>query len=197
MLITENILYLSKLEAKAILLHASVDCTRPHLSGVLVESGSSTRLVATDGHRLAVAECQGQLTHGGLIRREDLERAIKAAGAKEVLAIEPNGGSHMTLGVATGEGGALRAGVKVSLADERFPPWRQALPGADKIGPTGAGSLGINADYIGDVGAVAKACGKRNGAIKLCIQAGELEPVRWECSGNGADWEGCIMPVRI
>lgn len=197
MRIIENVLYLSKVEAKAILAHASLDSTRLHLCGVMVESGSTTRLVATDGHRLAVAECQGQLTHGGVIHREDLERAIKAAGAKETIAVEPNGGEHMTLGVANGEGGPLRAGVKVKLSDVRYPPWRQVLPAADSIGATGVGTIGISADYIGDVGQVAKACGKRNGAVKLCLPANELDPVRWECEGNGASWEGCIMPVRL
>jgi hypothetical protein len=131
-----------------------------------------------------------------VILREDLERAIKSLSAKEVIAIEPNGGQYMTIGVANGEGGPLLAGVKTKLSDVNFPPWRQVLPAADTIGETGVGSIGINADYIGDLGAVAKACGKRNGAVKLGFPAKELDPVRWECSGMGANWEGCVMPMR-
>ncbi len=197
MLISENTLYLSKTEAKALLTHASTDIARIHMAAVMIESGSSTRMVATDGHRLAVAECPGQLTHGGLLGREDLERAVKVLGSKEVLAIVPNGGAHMTLGIAYGEGGPVTRGVQVKLLDSNYVPWQQVLPGADKAQKTGVGVLGINADYLGDLGQVAKACGKRNGSVRLCLPQSDLDPVRWECAGNGATWEGCVMPVRL
>jgi DNA polymerase-3 subunit beta len=114
------------LEPIAIARHAvSTDDTRPHVASVLVElSGTASRAVATDGHRLTIAR-------------------IGNVGGDAVRFLVPRNAAALLAGIPEGErvdlevGGGLLAvtthgdavvTLTAKLTDAQFPPWEQVVP---------------------------------------------------------------------
>lgn len=108
----------------------STDDNRHNLSGVYCESPKSNllRLVATDGHRLALAEHHFEteipIDRGVIVPRKGFQEL------KRVLADTGEGGSTVELGFS-GTSGVLRAGsvmLSTRLVEGQFPDYQQVIP---------------------------------------------------------------------
>lgn len=109
-------------------LHAvSTDETRPHMCGALLATENGTaRMVATDGHRMAIVERPWNggpaLTPGVLVPRKGLAEIGRLLGSIEANTCE--------LGVHDGRLFVRAAGtlLAVRLTDATFPSWEQIVP---------------------------------------------------------------------
>ena len=148
------------LEPIAIARHAaSTDDTRPHVASVLVElSGTASRAVATDGHRMTVAR-------------------IGNVGGDACKFLVPRNAATLLAGIPEGErvdlevGGGLLAvtthgdavvTLTVKLTEAQFPPWEQVVP-KDRKAKAQVSCAALSQS----VQAVALAAGERSGGITL------------------------------
>lgn len=184
---------------EALLLFASRDKTRPHLSGIYLDvAEDGAHAVATDGHRMAVYRLppQGGGTGVSLIPQMDAARLRDALrGIKKASKHEFAGAS------ATLEDGRLTVGGRIVGAydesSERYPAWREVMPS----GPGGAGhDAYADADYLADACAalsiVATACvGKGSVVVRILYGATPLDPLRLE-SPVAPQLTCVVMPMR-
>lgn len=108
----------------------STDDNRHNLSGVYCEAANSRllRLVATDGHRLALAEQECDfdipIEHGVIVPRKGFQEL------KRILADNAEKLTHVDLGFS-GNSGVLRAGsvvLSTRLVEGQFPDYTQVIP---------------------------------------------------------------------
>lgn len=161
--------------AAALAAFASKDATRPHI-GVGIDQGA---LAATDGHRLVLfndAAVRPKLAHEHLAQgkvwpRAHVETLVKVAKAQKADTIR----------------------LELAQAGGGFPPAWQVVPGYGMEARADA-SIGVNPDYLADLGKVAKACGSPN--VELAQVKGELDPVGFMVKGHEHTARVVIMPVR-
>lgn len=134
---------------------AAIKDVRYYLNGVHFEL-SPTRLaiVATDGHRLAMAEIVGSFGDvSGVVtvRGSDIKfilSAIKAVKGEVVIGVGADTFSIEATGVQR---------LNFQALDGRFPDWRRVMPlGEPKATPI----FGVNSVYLAEAG---KACGRLSG----------------------------------
>lgn len=144
---------------------ASRDETRPHLTGVLLQSSSSRlRLVATDSYRLAVIEVP--------VPSEGIDANIPARSLQELARI---GGqleeSHLRLAVDEQRAIFLLGRVRMvsRLVEGRFPSYEQLLP------DTWEHELSLDRDELLDVVRRVALLAQRHSPLRLRFRPGELE----------------------
>jgi DNA polymerase-3 subunit beta len=96
----------------------STDETRYNISGVLVEGdGKMLRLVATDGHRMAIAERPSSIVANVIIARaalDPLRKHLRAIGDAPIVVVA---------------GGKIEiCGMPVPIGEAAYPDWRQVMP---------------------------------------------------------------------
>lgn len=188
---------------KAVLTFASEDSTRYNLCGVLVEVDAAAkllRLVATDGHALAVVErtvddpaifaAMGERDRSAFILSSDaVTQAIKCAGRSRLPVL-------LEIGIATdGSAGcaailAFQARITSCTVDGVFPDWRQVVPAKSEEASTEL--FAVNVELFARCGALAKMLGK--GAGVRVQSNGALKPIRVD-AGHGV--YAAIMPMRL
>lgn len=119
----------------------SPDEGRPHLNGALFEGeGTKLRMVATDGHRLAMIEVPVETEKGSfgfsmvvpLKAIQELRRLLdEGAGDVEVGAAGPNAFFRRHL-AGVGEGVETEITMSVKLVDARFPPYEKVIPNSSE-----------------------------------------------------------------
>ncbi len=159
----------------------STDETRLHLNSMLLEGDRARgllRAVATDGHRLTVAEVTaiGVSAFSILIPLKGIVNVIeKLCAVADEIELSQTG---LTL---FAKGGGIEATVK--LAEAQFPPYQQVIPG-DSAGTATADRLAL----LGAIEAVAVSASDRTGGIGLKFADGLLS-LRSESpdTGEGED----------
>ncbi|MGE5248489.1 MAG: DNA polymerase III subunit beta [Verrucomicrobiota bacterium] len=117
---------------ESVVAFASSDETRYNLAGVLMEraeptSGSMLRLVATDGHRLAMADGEVGDIGGLLAERRVL---VPKKGIQEIRKLAENGPGSIELSASEKFLFAVKGDTEVwvRLLDADFPDYRQVVP---------------------------------------------------------------------
>jgi hypothetical protein len=142
-----------------------------------VEQADNPRLIATDGHVMAIVPVQATVEEGGYVPVPALKAARKVKGKGDgILAL--NG----TASLPTGESWPRED------ASLRYPAWRQVLPGADRDGSI---KISLNADLLHRL---AGALGSEAVVLEL-IPAEPLAPIRVTVADSPN--VGVIMPIRV
>lgn len=142
---------------RAAMTFAAKNDVRYYLNGVFVEpspDGHGVRLVATDGHRLAVLfDADGSADAPAIIERHKLPTLPRKGGE--------------TLATFDGERATYPGGTSlpVSYVDGRFPDWQAVVPDVAQL--TGAPGT-FNTEYLADLVAVPAAYESKNGAAIHC-----------------------------
>lgn len=157
---------------EACLAFASNDDTRAYLTGVYITwADGKTKCVATDGHKLCIAETERDVSE--VLSIPAVEHAsviVQASDAKELtrwatddadvppqfinaqmFAIMEIQGDDLTF---TSYDGKLTK--KCKAIDATYPDYTRVIPSPDKK-PTLEGAIGFNAKYLADILKVAKA----------------------------------------
>lgn len=192
---------LTTLEARALLLWASTDETRPHLASVAVHAESCSAAVV-DGHRVLVlrspntgrAEPVTDLDGAVLVPREQMDQVIKLAGSKGEIHVYSDRVEACKVSASGTPYGQIV--IPLPTSTKPFPPVSQVLPTYRTHGTPGC-IVGINAGYLADLEAVAKACDTGKGStVEVMPMDGEFDPIRFDVRGNTANAIGIIMPCR-
>ncbi len=178
--------------------HAATNDVRYYLQGVYLDTAAG-KVVATDGHRLFVANARGVKSNypAVIIPNETIDAALKqftgeyargkSLGAVDVTVTVDE--SHLAIGTPTGS-------VTGKALDGRFPEWRRVVPKPDAIGAQVPAVL--NPRYLTD------ACEALSIARNLSKKAAEQHAVRIHMRGtdstivadSGADVLVVVMPLR-
>ena len=158
----------------------SPDETRPHLNGALLErEGSVLRMAATDGHRLAKAECEvaGQGSFKMLIPKAAVSEIYRiATDSPDVDLCLGTSGSY----IFAKSGDSILSAKQV---DEQFPPYEKVIP--KKHTRRLVASREVLVDAIKRTSIVAE---KRTDGIRCTLSEGAL---RFECesaeNGEGSE----------
>lgn len=133
---------------KAALTFAGNKDVRYYLNGVRIEpspDGVGVRIIATDGHRLAVLfDPDGHATGPAIVERHKVPAIPKAMASDQVTF----NGDH-----ATYPGGFS---LPVNYVAGTYPDWQAVIPSGDLSGCVGA----FNAGYIADCAVIPKAYGR-------------------------------------
>lgn len=154
---------LTRAQLRAALIFAADKDIRYYINGVLLQVGEcgDCRLIATDGHRLAVLDVGDHpgATPGEYIMPRDALKAVKRAtrnGSKTV-DLQIDGGRVMIT-----DGGDIIAGGL--LIDGKFPDWQRVCPEPSRM----SGELGtFNAFYLADIGAALVELGEKFPALEM------------------------------
>lgn len=178
--------------------HAATNDVRYYLQGVYLDTAAG-KVVATDGHRLFVANARGVKSNypAVIIPNETIDAALKqftgeyargkSLGAVDVTVTVDE--SHLAIGTPTGS-------VTGKALDGRFPEWRRVVPKPDAIGAQVPAVL--NPRYLTD------ACEAITIARNLSKKAAEQHAMRIHMRGtdstivadSGADVLVVVMPLR-
>lgn len=146
----------------------STDETRFNLSGVYLESSDDgIRMVATDGHRLAMIEraLKGvKLAKGVIMPRKGLVEVRKLLEQAEE--------AELTLVIADKDVRVQAAEVSffMRLVEGEFPDYRQVVPGSTRS------KVRMNReDFLGALRRIALLASERSHGVKLSLQKGTLE----------------------
>lgn len=160
----------------------STDETRAHLNSALLEvHPSRLRMVATDGHRLAVADRSAADVTGAA----ELLIPLKAVGEIRRL-LEEDSGALVTVTQSLPNLFVEASGVvlAVKLVDAQFPPYQQVIP------ETSPASVKASRLALADaIRAVSVAASDRTGGVKLTFRKAGTVSVEAESpeSGEGSD----------
>jgi DNA polymerase-3 subunit beta len=178
--------------------HTAEKDVRYYLQGVYLDTAAG-KVVATDGHRLFVANARGVKSNypAVIVPNETIDAALKqftgeyargkSLGAVDVTVTVDE--SHLAIGTPTGS-------VTGKALDGRFPEWRRVVPKPDAIGAQVPAVL--NPRYLTD------ACEALSIARNLSKKAAEQHAVRIHMRGtdstivadSGADVLVVVMPLR-
>lgn len=192
-----------KHDLTGVLAHASKDETRPHLCAVYVEVGASSRLVSTDGHRMALW-CSGPLHPSdlatgphetALLTRASVARAHKLIPASGSAIIERAEGERSWSAQPCDRNGVpVGPRIPLDLSTGQFPPWRQVFPRQRAWSTvTPCARWCVNADYVADAAQFC-ASGKVGGAVFL-PGSDELDPLLVRSTTE--DRWSVVMPMRV
>lgn len=193
---------LTKAELTALLTFASKDETRVHLNAVCFAPGMG-HAAATDGHRLALAECKPVPSDKqSLLSVADLERAKKAVSKRGEVRITPNC-TRATVAIhepfsknVDAVSPVPSSTSDVALVNATFPPYAQIITPDPE---TSANHVGVNTRYLADLDAIVQACGDGRNGGRLMIGPGELDPIKFRCEAPAlaTTWTAMVMPMRI
>ncbi|NIR28713.1 MAG: hypothetical protein GWN84_05235 [Gammaproteobacteria bacterium] len=207
---------LTRADVKAILKFASRDETQDNLAGVWIDPARS-RIFATNGHALAVAQCRGDIVSHEpprLVPTAELAAALKhlkKAVLRVAFAGGETGGEHqLSAGdrsvVLTIDGKARSGRAPYSLPvvrcpDVRPPPIDHVIPRVDAATKPRCAWATFNAAYLELAPLVAAAVdedrgGGKVGAIEFWFPEAPLEPAVLLCSSDSVEWTVVMMPVR-
>lgn len=163
---------ITRAQLRAALIFAADKDIRYYLNAVLLEVGEcgDCRLVATDGHRLAVlavGDQPGALAGEYLIPREvikPIKRAGRLTPATVDIEIEPARSADGNTGgrVLVRCGDDIIAGG--ALVDGKFPDWQRVIPEPSRMSGEPAA---YNAFYLGDIGAALVELGDKYPVLEL------------------------------
>lgn len=162
--------------ARACMVFASEDMTRPHLTGIGVDQGF---VCATDGHTAVRFLAPGDDS------RTDYH------------------GRHWSGPTVVGQIAAARAAKLESVtlpwsacipAPSRYPPVHAVTP---RPRVKAGAPVGVDARYLGRLETVVKACGRGISRVDLVSLGDPLDPLRFDVKGPVAEAHVTIMPMRI
>lgn len=161
---------IKRAQFRAALIFAADKDIRYYLNSVCLHVGEcgDARLVATDGHRMAVIQvCSESAAAPGeyLIPRDAL-KAIKKAGRYDAPLALKIAGDGFTISEQF-EAGAILSGGK--LVDGKFPDWRRVIP--DPAAMSGAAGC-YQASYLADIQKALIELGDKKGLFYM-LQDGE------------------------
>lgn len=215
-LLENNEFQLTRADLKALAAFAGRETDRRYIAGVWIDPARS-RVFATNGHALAVAQCRGDVVSHEpprLVPIEELDAAIKHVGGRDALRIAFVGGSgsdatQLPAGdravVLTVDGSPRRppyALPVVHCPDERAPSIDQVIPRIDAATKPRAAWATFSGRQLALAGLVADAVdrdGRRTGsegAIEFWPAECPLEPAVLLCAGEHVEWSVVIMPCR-
>jgi DNA polymerase-3 subunit beta len=147
----------------------STDETRFNLSGVYVETGENgvLRMVATDGHRLALIDrslAEAKLPRGVIMPRKGLVEVRKL--------LDETGEAELTLVVADKDVRVHTPTVSffMRLVEGEFPDYRQVIPGAPRVKAV------VNRDdFLAALRRTSLLASERSHGVKLHLEKGTLE----------------------
>jgi DNA polymerase III sliding clamp (beta) subunit (PCNA family) len=178
--------------------HAAEKDVRYYLQGVYLDTVAG-KVVATDGHRLFVANARGVKSNypAVIVPNETIDAALKqftgeyargkSLGAVDVtVTIDDN---HIAIGTPTGS-------VTGKALDGRFPEWRRVVPKAEDVGDQVPAVL--NTQYLAD------ACEALSIARNLSKKAASQHAIRIHMRGefptvvtdNTIGVLALVMPMR-
>lgn len=169
----------------------STDETRPHLnSGLLEWEGDLVRMVATDGHRLALAEAKVpgmKASTSMLIPLKAIHELARLCDEADVPVVEGEEAREPEIVIAQSgstaffRSGAVTFGVK--LIDAQFPPYRQVIPK-----DSSRSAKVPRATFADAVRAVAVAASATTNGVKLVLTKGLMRLSSESAdSGDGSD----------
>jgi DNA polymerase-3 subunit beta len=178
--------------------HAATNDVRYYLQGVYLDTAAG-KVVATDGHRLFVANARGVKSNypAVIIPNETIDAALKqftgeyargkSLGAVDVTVTVDE--SHLAIGTPTGS-------VTGKALDGRFPEWRRVVPTPDAVGDQVPAVL--NTQYLAD------ACEALSIARNLSKKAASQHAIRIHMRGefptivtdNTIGVLALVMPMR-
>lgn len=146
----------------------SSDETRFTLSGVYVETGDKgvLRMVATDGHRLALIDrslSSAKLAKGVILPRKGLTELRKLLEDTELAEVT------MTVGERDARFQAGSVSLFMRLIEGEFPDYRQVVPKESRV----KASLGRD-ELLAALRRTALLASERSHGVKLALQAGTL-----------------------
>lgn len=163
---------LTRAQLRAALIFSADRDIRYYLSGVCLHVGDcgDARLVATDGHRLAVlsvGDHPGAQPGEYIIPREAIKQIKRASRSKpETVDIEIEA-QHAPSEVPVGRV-LIKSGVDIiadaALIDGKFPDWQRVIPEPSRISGEPAT---YNAFYLGDIAAALVELGDKFPAVEL------------------------------
>jgi len=211
---------LTRAELVALMTHASSDCTRAHVNAVLFDVGRG-RVVATDGHRLAVCEARGapgpRPDVSYLISLDDCKAAVRSAKQKvHTICFDIVRRPEKKDDVGTVEirivdtsiypdpfdpsfPDALQVRMRPRPVNAQFPPVDQVLRKLPHKGQPATSFYAVNAAYLADLSVVVKAGDNdRCGGVALFLPepSDELGPMLARVRGHDCEWTVLIMPMR-
>ena len=178
---------------------------RTNLESIAIDG---SKFIATDGHRVLVAEAAdvflpvvsplaSPLARVRVIPVEAYKTANRTATNKSSIEIKTSATNYDVL-----VDGKSIADGKMS-ATIRFPPWEQVVPGPLDPKDTPAAVVGLNPLYVADLALVGKATrASRKGdppTVRMEIR-GELDPVVWRVTSYQTpirEWTYVLMPKRL
>jgi len=212
---------LTRAELVALMTHASSDITRAHVNSVCFDVGRG-RVVATDGHRLAV--CLAREAPGPrpdvsyLISLDDCKAAVRSAKQKvhticfdllkrpekkdDVCGVEIRivDTSMYPDPFDPSFPDALQVRMRPRPVNAQFPPIDQVLRKLPHKGQPATSWYAVNASYLADLAVVVKAgaCNDRCGGVQMFLPEpdDELGPMLACAKGDDCDWTVLIMPMR-
>lgn len=174
----------------------STEATRYYLNGVLFEiaEDNTLRLVATDGHRLALYKPQGHRIDPQASR---LSAIVPRDTVLAWLKDKPARGEGTTPVALTFTETSVQRSTQStqstsSLVDGSFPDWRRVVPDHSKAQSHAAPQF--NALYMADVAKALKAAtGDRKPALRIVTGESERDPMLLHSEVEG--WLSVLMPV--
>lgn len=169
----------------------STDETRPHLNSGLIEwEGDVVRAVATDGHRLSMAEAKvsGQAANTSmLIPLKAIHELARLCDEVDAVVVDGEAAKEPEITIAQNGStaffiaGAVTFGVK--LIDAQFPPYRQVIPKESS-----RSAKVPRAAFSDAVRAVAVAASATTNGVKLVLTKGMIRLSSESAdSGDGSD----------
>lgn len=165
---------------------------RYYLNGVHLEfSSHGVAAVATDGHRLAVAQIEGSFEPG--------EITIGHDAIKQILAV-PKSGAEIEVTV-TGDRVALTLGGQVLTFTDvggKYPDWRRVAHGT----PEATEVIGVNAEYMAQaMTALSKVANHKYHGVKIHLRGAnngmKLEAGLAEDFPDMTEAYCIVMPMRL
>lgn len=180
---------LEKSTIKALLRFAAVRDVRYYLNGIALETGpKGARLIATDGHRMALARVDGVFPSTGeqsiIIPRAMLEKIKISKKLISFVRLSVSGDAAPYL---------LRLDVDGEIREKRaidgkFPDWQRCFPMEFSGQPAN-----LNPLYIGEAGAAALDLGDTNPLIAINYNGTGAALIEYP---NYPDFTAIIMPMR-
>jgi DNA polymerase-3 subunit beta len=120
-------------------LFSGIDDIRYYLNGLLIETGANgARLVATDGHQLAVARLEGEYPESSIIIPGSLANSVKSkAKAPRFITLEFTEGNQQFVDMENAKGVFVPRDITLTFGetttttkelDGKFPDYRRVVP---------------------------------------------------------------------
>ena len=171
---------------------------RPELEAIAIDG---SKFIATDGHRMLVAEAADRPIVGG----PQHVRVIPADAYRTALLWTITHKSLIEIKTSTTTYEIVVGGKSINgklSATTRFPAWEQVVPGPLDVDGEGAPVVGFNPFYAADLALVGKATGatQDNPPTTRMEVRGKEDPVVWRVTSDQTpirEWTYVLMPVRL
>ena len=226
---TTFIIATSKLHSmlKAVSHAAAVKDVRYYLNGIRVEVvGERLILVATDGHRMAIAECDlpdnplpmaftikgdvkaliGYLGEQAKISKGAETQLTYAQGEQTMCEQRPGSEApprvqfeepgHIELRTKHGISWGLQTFYVTMPSTDKYPDWRRVNPSAQAMKDLMKDAQGVNGDYMADAFKAAASFSKKYGGTKISVLNNQQLVVE-TVSPDGVDFRVVVMSMKI